>query len=380
MSSVLVPFANVDAENKALKHRLLLKLGEVFDGGAFIGGEEVEVLEERFAHLHGCDHAVAVNSGTDALRLVMRALGLERGAQAVTVANTFVATVGAMVSEGLKPALVDVGDDENMDADALAAAIGPRTQAVVAVHLRGLPADVEAIRHICAARGLALIEDCAQSVSASVGGQVVGGFGIAGCFSLHPLKNLGACGDGGMIVTRDGRLAEELRLLRNHGLQGRDTVLRWGENSRLDSIQAAMLNIKLDQLEQWTARRQYLAQRYDEGLAGLPLTSPPAADGQRTHVYHRYVIRLPDRDALRDHLAGSGIETAIHYPVPIHRQPAAARTTLALPAGGLPVTEGQATQILSLPLHPALRDEQIDLVVQEIHTFFDRGSNGGGPW
>ncbi|MEO3807446.1 DegT/DnrJ/EryC1/StrS family aminotransferase [Sphaerisporangium sp. B11E5] len=367
----------MNAEGRRLLSDLLPVLASVMESGTFIGGVEVDTFERRFARLHRVGHAVAVNSGTDALRLVLRGLGLPRGSVAITVANTFVATVGAVVSEGLRPLLVDVGDDENIDPEALRRAITPDTGVVIAVHLRGWPARVDVVRRICDEHGVPLVEDCAQAVGATAGGRPVGGFGVAGCFSLHPLKNLGACGDGGVVVTEDGGLAAELRLLRNHGLADRDTVVRWGENSRLDAVQAAMLNVKLRHLPAWNERRGELAAIYRERLAGLPIAPPPSGD-DRTHVYHRFCVRTPGRDGLRAHLAAAGVETAVHYPVPIHQQPAAAGGGVLVADGGLPVTERQSREILSLPLHPALTSRQITYVAEQIHEYYDRLSTVAG--
>lgn len=364
-----VSFAHVDAENRVLSDRLTQRFRTVLDSGFFINGPEVAQFEHRFATLQQTRHAIAVNSGTDALRLALRALGVPRGSAGITVANTFVASVGAMVSEGVRPLLVDVGDDENMDPDRLRAALTPDTGVVIAVHLRGWPARADLIRDLCAERGIPLVEDCAQAVGATLGGRPVGTFGAVGCFSLHPLKNLGACGDAGVMVTDDDALAEQLRLLRNHGLADRDTVVQWGENSRLDEVQAALLDVKLDHLPEWTRRRVDLAERYRKGLAGLPLVLPPSG-GDRTHVYHRFSIRTPHREELRAHLAAAGVETAVHYPVPIHRQPAAVGGGLTVADGGLPVTEQQSTEILSLPLHPAVSEEQVDHVVEQVDAFF----------
>ncbi|MCW7988393.1 hypothetical protein XF35_24760 [Streptomyces platensis subsp. clarensis] len=365
-----VPFANVDAENRVLSGELMKHAQKVIESGVFINGPEVAEFECRFAELQQTAHAVAVNSGTDAVRLALRALGVPRGSTGITVANTFVATVGSMIAEGVRPLLVDVADDENIDSEKLRLSLGPDTGVVIAVHLRGWPARADLLRDLCAEHGVPLIEDCAQAVGATVGGRPVGTFGAAGCFSLHPLKNLAACGDAGVIVTNDDALAEQLRLLRNHGLADRDTVVRWGENSRLDELQAALLNVKLGYLPQWTRRRVELAERYRKGLVGLPLVLPPSAD-DRTHVYHRYSIRTPLREELRAHLAHTGIETAVHYPVPIHQQPAARSgdVTVALADGGLPVTERQSGEILSLPLHPTLTERQVDHVIEQIDTF-----------
>jgi len=369
MASIAVAFANVDLENRQLVERFVPRLSAQLSAGDFIGGDEVASFEATIARLHEVEHAVAVNSGTDALRLTMKALGVAPGTTGITVSNTFVASVGAMVAHGVRPLLVDVDEDENIDVEALAKIITPQTGVVIAVHLRGLPAKIEAIRELCRANDVVLIEDCAQAVLATSGGVPVGGFGAAGCFSLHPLKNLGGCGDGGVVTTNDAELAAELRLLRNHGLRDRDTVVSWGENSRLDSLQAGLLNVKLAYLEEWTKRRQDLARIYDERLSGLPLLAAPRNDDS-THVYHRYVIRTDRREALRTHLTEAGIQTAIHYPTPIHRQPAAQDGSLDLAPGGLPRTEEQSTRILSLPLHPALTEEQVRLVADEVERFF----------
>lgn len=363
-----VPFSHVKEENRGLVSQLLPRLERVLTSGVFVGGDEVAFFERSFAELHGTREAVAVNSGTDALRLTLRALDIPRGSVGITVANTFVATVGALVSEGLRPLLVDVGEDENIDPEAVRRVITEETGVVIAVHLRGRPAQLDVLRDLCAEYGVPLVEDCAQAVGATFADRPVGGFGAAGCFSLHPLKNLAACGDGGVIVTDDGDLAARLRLSRNHGLLDRDTVIRWGENSRLDALQAAALNVKLDHLPGWTKRRVELAGIYGEHLSGLPLVLPPTSD-DRTHVYHRYCVRTPRRAALQAHLAAVGVETAIHYPVPIHRQPAARSGEIDVAAGGLPVTERQSEEILSLPLHPALTEEQITYAASRISEF-----------
>lgn len=364
-----VPFAFVGAENESLLPEFLKKLERQLREGSFIGGEEVAEFERRFAALHHARFAVAVNSGTDALRFALRLLGLLPGATVITVSNTFVATVGAVISEGFHPLLVDVDEDENMAPEALEQGITPETRAVIAVHLRGWPAQIEAIREICDRRGLQLIEDCAQAVAATAAGRPVGTFGRVGCFSLHPLKNLGTAGDGGVLITDDAALADEARLLRNHGLADRDTVRRWGENSRLDALQAGLLNVKLDRLDAWTARRVELAELYHSQLAGLPLVLPPLS-GASTHVYHRFSVRTPHREALRSYLHSEGVETAIHYPVPIHRQPAAQDGSLTVAGSGLPRTEEQCGQILSLPLHPLLSDRQAHHVADHVNRFW----------
>jgi dTDP-4-amino-4,6-dideoxygalactose transaminase len=368
MVSTRVPFSYVDAENAALAVQLGAAVDRHLRAGDFIGGSAVTTFESSMAELHRARFAVAVNSGADALRLVMQAHAPSVEDVGITVANTFIASAGAMVAAGVKPLLIDVGDDENMDVKALESAVTPQTRFVVAVHLRGLPARMRTIKDVCARHGIVLIEDCAQAVLATEYGVPVGTSGAAGCFSLHPLKNLGACGDGGLVVTDDEALADDLRLRRNHGLRDRDSAVRWGENSRLDAMQAAILNVKLKHLRQWTDRRRWIASRYNEALQETHLRLP-VTRSEAEHVYHRYVIRTPYRRRFREHMAEHGVETAIHYPVPIHRQPIEMLSGMEVARSGLSRTEQQAGQILSLPLHPSMTDEQVTAVAEAVRRF-----------
>ena len=352
-----VPFVDLGAQNRAIWPAASERIAGLVESGSFILGEEVEEFERRFAALCGTRHAVGVSSGTSALTLALRAVGVGPGDEVITVSNSFVATVSAIALVGAEAVLVDVGEDETIDPEAIGAALTPRTRAVLPVHLRGRPAAIEAIHAVTEEAGVALIEDCAQAIGSRVGERHVGSFGVAGCFSLHPLKNLSAWGDAGVVIGDDDEFAATLRQLRNHGLRGRDTVERWGENARLDPIQAAVLNVKIDRLESWNRKRRELADAYRAQLTDAPLELPADHPG---HTYHHFVVRSDRRDALRDALAADGIETRVHYPVPVHLQPAArARCRTGDP---LVRTERDAGRILSLPLHPDLPDDALERV------------------
>jgi dTDP-3-amino-2,3,6-trideoxy-4-keto-D-glucose/dTDP-3-amino-3,4,6-trideoxy-alpha-D-glucose/dTDP-2,6-dideoxy-D-kanosamine transaminase len=354
---VTVPFVDLGTQNRGIWPAASERIAGLVEGGSFILGEEVEEFERRFASFCGTRHAVGVSSGTSALTLTLRAIGVGPGDEVITVSNSFVATVAAIALVGAEAVLVDVGEDETIDPGAIRAALSPRTRAVLPVHLRGRPAAIEAVLAIAEEVGIAVIEDCAQAIGSRVGAHHVGSFGAAGCFSLHPLKNLSAWGDAGVVVSDDDELAAELRQLRNHGLRGRDAVERWGENARLDPVQAAVLNVKIGRLEEWNRRRRELAATYRAQLAGEPLELPADHPG---HTYHHFVVRSDGRDALRDALAADGIETRVHYPVPVHLQPAA--RAHCRPGGPLERTERDAGRILSLPLHPDLPDDAVGRV------------------
>lgn len=367
--AVRVPFVNLTGQHQALRGELLEAIGRVLDTGAFVLGEPVREFEERFAALCRVKHAVAVNSGTDALILVLRALDIGPGAEVITTPSSFIATAAAIALTGARPVFVDAGDDYNIDPNRLEAAITPQTRAVLPVHLTGRPADMGPIRAIAEKRGLAVIEDAAQSVQAEYHGRPVGSLGTAGCFSLHPLKTLNACGDGGVVTTDDAALVERIRILRNLGLRTRDECIAWSSNSRLDSIQAAILLVKLPYLRQWTESRRANAEFYRKALADVPEVRLPLADRPHEYsVYHTFMIQAERRDELKQYLARQGVDTAIHYPVPIHLHPAAA--DLRHPPGSFPVAERQAKQFLSLPVWQGLTTPQLAAVVENIRAFY----------
>lgn len=367
-----VPFTDFPAQFREARAETLAAVERVLEGGHFILGEEVEAFEREFAGVAGTSHAVGVANGTDALLLAFTALGIGPGDEVITAPNSFVATAAAIVHAGARPVFADVRDDLNIDPAAIERAITPRTRAILPVHLAGRGADMTAILEIAKRRGLVVIEDAAQAVGALHQGRPAGSFGACACFSLHPLKNLNAAGDAGAITTDDPALAEKLRLLRNHGLKTRDEVVVFGWNSRLDALQAAILRVRLAQLEDVIERRRRNAERYRSRLAAIvecPLDRP-----EERNVYHLFVIQCDRRDELRSSLAARGIETKVHYPVPIHLQPAA--RALEHRRGDFPVAERQAERQLSLPVHQFLTETQIDKVCDAIAELLSAGTRG----
>ncbi|MBI5773344.1 MAG: DegT/DnrJ/EryC1/StrS family aminotransferase [Verrucomicrobia bacterium] len=360
-----IPQTNPRAEYLACQAEIDAAVHRVMERGQYILGEEVSFFEKEFAAYLGAQHAVGVASGTDALHLALRAGGVGLGDEVITVSHTAVATVAAIVQAGAHPKLVDVdASTYTLDPAALAGAVTPRTKAIVPVHLYGLPADMAAIMAFAKERGLLVIEDCAQAhgaecrLSQTSGWKKAGTFGDAAAFSFYPTKNLGAFGDGGGVVTNDAALADKVRLLREYGWQERYVSAVHGWNSRLDEIQAAILRVKLRQLDQWNAKRQKIADIYDRCLAGSAVVQPVRA-ADRAHVFHQYVVCVKNRDQIRRALADAGIGTGIHYPVPVHRQPA----YRALGKGvNLPTTETRCAEILSLPMHPHLEPDTAELV------------------
>lgn len=368
LAETTIPYINLAAQHQPLKSEILEAIGRVIDHGVFILGEEVTRFEEAFARLCGVRYAVGVNSGTDALVLALRALGIGPGDEVITVPNSFVASTTCIRLTGAKAVFVDIAGDYNIDPAKIEPAITPATKAILPVHLTGRPADMTAVMAIAKKHGLRVIEDAAQSVAAMHGGSAVGSFGDIGCFSLHPLKTLNACGDGGVMTTNDPAIYEELRILRNIGLKTRDDCVAWSMNSRLDTVQAAVLLVKLRFLEQWTEQRRANAKLYRECLAGIPEVEIPADRPEDRAVYHTFVVQVDRREALRRHLEAHGIGTAIHYPVPIHLSTVGRE--LGYSAGDFPVTERQASRIVSLPVYPELGTSAIHRVSETIRSFY----------
>jgi dTDP-4-amino-4,6-dideoxygalactose transaminase len=375
MSRPAVAIPQTDPRAGYLAQRIAIDaaIARVLDGGVYVLGREVEVFEAAFADFVGVAHAIGVASGTDAIEIALRACGIGSGDLVFSVSHTAVATIAAIERAGATPVLVDVepGTYTMAPRELLRVLQSPpagRPAAVLPVHIYGQPAELSALTEIARIHGLRLIEDCAQSHGALYRGRAAGSFGDIACFSFYPTKNLGALGDGGMVVTNDPALAAALREIREYGWRERYVSARAGINSRLDPIQAAILGVKLRSLEADNARRQVVADCYHRGLAGLPLALP-ARRPQATHVFHQYVIRLAERDALRAALQAAGIGSGIHYPVPVHQQPAYSGR-LACGPSGLGVTERAAPQILSLPIYPQISDEAVDRVIAEIRSFF----------
>lgn len=365
-SPIRVPYIALPLQHRAIKAELCQAVEQVLDHGQFILGPEVCAFEAQFAAYCGTRYAVGVDNGTSALYLVMRALGIGVGDEVITAPNSFLASASCIALTGARPVFVDVRDDYNLNPDLLEAAITPRTRAILPVHLTGRPADMHPIVEIAGRYGLSVIEDCAQAVGARYYGQCVGSFGIAGCFSLHPLKTLNAIGDGGIITTDDAELYDRLCKARNHGLRNRDECEFWSPNCRLDTLQAAMLLVKMKYLDQWTAMRRATAAYYRDQLQQV--VRVPQDPPYEHAVYHTFVIQADRRDQLQHYLQERGVETKIHYPIPIHLQ--AAARELGYGPGTFPTTERQASCILSLPIYPDLTEAQKQYVVQGIRGFY----------
>jgi dTDP-4-amino-4,6-dideoxygalactose transaminase len=371
MSELRVAQSDPKANYLAHREEIEQAIAETLASGWYILGARVTAFEGEFADYLGVAFCVGVANGTDALALALRCV-VEPGDVVMTVSHTAVATVAAIELAGARPLLVDIDPATytiSPDAieDALASYRGEGTiRAIVAVHLYGHPAEVHRIRDIARRHDLAVIEDCAQAHGAMIGDRKVGSFGDAAAFSFYPTKNLGALGDGGAVATRDAALTERLRLLREYGWRERYVSLIPGMNSRLDELQAAILRVKLKSLDAENARRCEIAEIYSEELKGRSLILPARRAGV-SHVYHQYVVLSEKRNELQTRLREEGIGTLIHYPVPIHLQPAY-HNRVALSPGGLPVTERVARQVLSLPMHPALSDEQVARVCEALRA------------
>lgn len=367
MQKQCIPYVDLAAQYAKERAQLLPIVEGVLASGGYIGGEIIERLETKLAALCKVKHVVMLNSGTDALVLGMKALGIGSGDEVITPPNSFVASTAAIVHLGAKPVFADVLPDQNIDPEQIAQAITPRTKAIMPVHLTGRIADMDPIMDLARKHGLLVIEDAAQAVGSSYRNQPSGSFGDVGCFSTHPLKNLNAIGDGGFIATNRDDVSVSVRLLRNHGLIDRNTVKEFGFVSRMDALQAAVLEFRLGRLDEIVRRRRANAERYRELLDPRHVFMAPDRQIEFS-TYHTLVIQVERRDALQRHLAEQGIGTAIHYPIPIHLQPAAA--ALGHKRGDFPVTERQAEHILTLPVHPSLTPEQIETIAEETNQFF----------
>ena len=366
-----VPFQDLPLQTRGLRHELDAAIDAVLQHGQFILGPEVAAFEKSWAGFCGVRHAIGVGSGTDALQLTLRALKIGPGDEVITAANSFIATAEAISYTGAKPVLVDCDLDHHLlIPDAVAAAISPRTRAIMPVHLFGQPANMDAVLKLATQHKLAVVEDAAQAHGATLrDGRLCGSLGVAAGFSFYPGKNLGAFGDGGAVTTNDEALAHELRLLRNWGAVVKYHHEVQGYNSRLDTIQAAILAVKLRQLSGWNDLRRRAAGWYREALAGCAgVVLPTEAAWTGRHVYHLFVVRLidHDRDAVIQKLKDSGIQAIVHYPVPIHRQKA--YSMLGHKQGAFPNAEAAAHSILSLPMFPEITQDQVDQVAQALRT------------
>jgi dTDP-4-amino-4,6-dideoxygalactose transaminase len=364
-----VPMVDLPAQYQRIRAEMDAAIARVLAGAQFIKGEDCGAFEREFADHCGVAHAVGVANGTDALTLALRAYGVGPGDEVVTVANNFVATGEAILLNGARPVWVDVDPATfTMDPEAVERAITARTRLILPVHLYGHPADMDAIVDIASRHGLPVLEDAAQAHGAEIAGRRVGSLGHAACFSFYPGKNLGAYGDAGMVVSNDGAFVSRVRQIANHGggANKYDNVVL-GTNSRLDTLQAAVLRVKLRHLDEWNRERRERVAVYDRALAGVPGVVLPRERAGARSAWHLYTIRVSGREGLAAHLKSRGIATAVHYPKPLHLQPAMA------PAGGrpgdLPVTERLCREVISLPLYPELPLETVSRIADEVRQF-----------
>jgi dTDP-4-amino-4,6-dideoxygalactose transaminase len=367
---VVIPVFDLKDQYNAIKDEVNEAVARVLESGWFILGKEVEAFEEEFAAYCGLSHGIGVGSGTEALHLALLACGVGPGDEVITVPHTAVATVAAIELTGARPVFVDIDPASyTIVPDQLESRITAQTRAIVPVHLYGQAADLDPILEIAQRYGLRVIEDCAQAHGAEYKGRRVGSLGRVACFSFYPTKNLGAYGDGGMVVTNDGALAQKARLLRQYGWEKRYVSSVRGLNSRLDELQAAILRVKLKHLDEWNEARRARAGLYDELLAGSGVAIPTEMNYGR-HVYHLYVVCCPHRayrDGLKSYLAERGVGTAIHYPVPIHLQDA--YHDLGYRRGDFPVTEACADEILSLPMYPELGEDEVREISELVKAY-----------
>ena len=364
-----VPLLDLGAQYAEIKDEMDAAIHRVLDSTRFIGGPEVSGLEEEIARYAQSPHAIACASGTDALLLSLKALGVGPGDEVVTSAYSFFASAGVIVNVGATPVFVDIDPRTyNLDPHRLEAAITPNTKAVIPVHIYGQCCDLGAVQAVCEKKKVWMIEDAAQAIGAEWEGRRAGSVGDFGCFSFFPSKNLGAAGDGGMVVARDPALADRVRLLREHGARPKYHHAIVGTNSRLDAIQAAILRVKLRHLDRWSEKRARNATLYDQLFEGSRV-GRPFRDARARHIFNQYVIRVPDRDGVRQRLTERGIGTEVYYPVPLHLQ--ACFAMLGHKEGDMPHSEAAARETLALPIYPELTEEQIRHVAGTVRDVMD---------
>ncbi len=369
-----VPFVDLSIQWNQIRSNVLPDMERLFEASAFCLGPWAKDFEQRIAEYLGVRHAVAVSSGSAALHVAVIAAGIVPGDKVLVPTHTFIGTVWGLIYAGAIPVFCDVeagaGTIDVRDAESK---LDEKVKAIIPVHLYGQPANMAAVLDFARRHKLLVIEDVAQAIGARYDGQSLGSLGDFGCFSFYPGKNLGAAGEGGLVVTNDDRSADEMRALRDHGQAQRYVHQMIGYNYRMDGIQALVLGHKLAHLDDWTNQRRQVAQRYAEGLAGLPLTLPEIVHGD--HVFHLYVVRTQQRDALKGHLDGHGVQTGLHYPIPLHKQPCFA--DMASAQGSFPVAEDYAGTALSLPMFAGLTPDQQDRVIDAVRSFFERGDENG---
>ena len=364
-----IPLVDLKAQYAAIKPEIDAAVARILENTSFILGSEVETFERSFARYCETEHAVGVSSGTAALQLALLACDIGEGDQVITTAFTFIATAAAISHVGAEPVLMDIDEATySIDANKIEAAVTPRTKAILPVHLYGQPADMDPILDIARRHDLHVIEDAAQAVGATYKGKKVGSLGDVACFSFYPSKNLGAAGDGGMVVTDDGEVADRIRKLRDHGRTshyGHSTI---GFTYRLDAMQAAILDVKLNYIDAWNKARRRLAASYNGRFSRMDVVTPQEKDDRKA-AYHIYALRVSDRDALVEYLRANDIGASIHYLLPVHLQPAYAH--LGLGEGSYPVAEACARNVLSLPIYPEMTKEQMQKVVDAVQEFLN---------
>ena len=364
----MIPFVDLKREYVEISEEITYAFHRVLESGWFILGDEVKNFEEEFSKYIGTKYGIGVNSGSDALFLALKALGIGNGDEVITVSHTFISTVDAIVRNGAKPVFVDIDPDTYcIDVTKVEGGITKKTRAIIPVHLYGHPADMEPIMEIAKKYNLYVIEDACQAHGAEYKGKKVGSIGDIGSFSFYPIKNLGAYGDGGIVVTNNEELAEKLRMFRNYGQPQKYYHDFVGVNSRLDEIQAAVLRVKLKYLDGWNERRIKVARLYNKLLEDSEIVTPNEKEYAK-HVYHLYVIRYKNREMLQQHLQKNGIPTQIHYPIPVHKQKAYLNLGFNV---HLPATEKICTEILSLPMHPLLHEDEILIIVEGVKNAID---------
>jgi dTDP-4-amino-4,6-dideoxygalactose transaminase len=371
LGNVRTPYNYLDRQfDRAETEAILDELRLLVETGEFTLGPPVLEFERRLSDLLQVKHVVGTNTGTDALILCMKALGIGQGDEVIMQTNTFYASAGAVVAVGARPVFVDVDDQYAIDERLIEAAISPRTRAILAVHWTGLPPNLPAILDVAQRHGLKVIEDACPAVGAAYAGRPAGSWGDIGAISMHPLKPLHVWGDGGAVVTNDDRMAEWLRLYRNHGMINRDEIAIWGVNQRLQTVQAVVANHVLDRVNTWIDRRIEIAAQLDAGLSGIPELVIPPRPTERRNAFQLYIIRAERRPALLQFLNEQGVEAKVHYPIPLHLQPAA--RDLGYTRGSFPVAEAQANDIVTLPGHQYLSNEEIEHTISAVRRFYTR--------
>ena len=359
-----IPLVDLQAQFSSIKHEVMPALERVLEQMQLYLGPQGQQFEQAFASYCGCDYGIGLSNGTDALALALRACNIGPGDDVITAANTFIATVEAIALVGATPIFIDVDPETyTMDWRQLESVLTERTRAIIPVHLYGHPVEMQPVMDFAQAHGLRVIEDASQAHGATYQGQRVGSFGDIACFSLYCSKNLGAYGEAGICVTNDGELAETLRMLRDHGSRTRYTHELIGVNARMDELQAAILNVKMAYLDTWNAQRQAHAQSYSQHLQGI-VEQVPVVRPWASHVFYVYVVQVSERDRFRKSLEQAGVATGIHYPIPIHLQPACQH--YGYTHGMLPITEASCERIVSLPMYPEMTEQQVEMVVDAV--------------